>query len=456
MASSTSSIASAFNANPTFNGSSTFSSSFQQVLTTAVQRASLPMQQLQDNVTSLSSEQTALTQLESTFQSLDSALQGIGTATTGSPAASVSDSSVVSATTTSSALAGTYSIQVDSLGSFSTAISQAGSPVVTDPTSQNISSASSFTLTLDGTNTTITPATNSLEGLASAINGSSAGVQATIVNLGSNSSPDYRLVVTSDNLAPDTIQLSDGSSNLLSTVSPGSAASYSVNGSSAELQSSSTQVTLSPGLTVNLLGTSAQPVTITVSTDFSALQSALSSFATAYNAAATGVNAQIGQNSGALSGDSIVSTLQSVLQGISQFSSGSGAVSSLGDLGLSVDDTGQMSFDASTFSALNPADVQQFLGTASSGGFLQIATNELSSVDDETSGDIETEFAAIQTQINQQNQQIQDDQTRIGDMETNLESQLSQADAAIATLQSQKTYFADLFQAEFANPNTTG
>ncbi len=166
MASSTSSIA-----NPTFNGSSSFSSSFQQVLTNAVQQASLPMQQMQNNVNDLTSKQTALTQLESTFQSLDSALQNIGSSTSGSVSASVSDSTAISAATTSSALPGTYSIQVATLGSYSTALSQAGSPTVTDPTTQSISSASSYTFAVNGTDTTITPASSSLESLAAAING---------------------------------------------------------------------------------------------------------------------------------------------------------------------------------------------------------------------------------------------------------------------------------------------
>lgn len=438
---------------PTFTGTSTFSSAFQQVLTHAVNEASLPVTQMQDQVSTLTGQQSALTQLESTYQSLSTALQSIGAASGGSPSASVSDSSVVSASTTSSALAGTYSIQVGSLGSNSSAISQAGSTLVTDPTSQSISSSSTFTLTVNGTDTTITPADNTLEGLASAINSSSANVQATIVNLGSNSSPDYRLVLTSNNLGPDTIALSDGTSNLLGAVSLGSDASYSVNGS-PEVQSTSSQVTLSPGLTVNLLGTSSQPVTVTVSTDYSGLQNALSSFATAYNSAVTAVNAQVGQNGGVLSGDSIIQTLGNVLQNISQYSSGSGTVSSLSDLGLSVDDTGMMSFDSSTFSALNPAAVAQFLGTAASGGFMQTATNNLSSVDNESTGNIETEYAALQTQITNQNQLIADAQTRITDLETNLQTQLSQADAAIATLQSQKTYYADLFQAEYPSGTT--
>lgn len=438
---------------PTFNGTSTFSSSFQQVLTQAVQRASLPMQQMQNTVNDLSNQQSALTQLQTTFQSLYSALDSIGAATSGTPSASVSDPSVVSASTTSDALPGTYSIQVDTLGSYSTALSQAGSPTVTDPSVQNISSAQSFTLSVDGVNTTISPSGTSLDDLVSSINASSAGVQATIVNMGSNSSPDYRLVLTGDKLAADTIQLSDGTNDLLSTVSTGAPATYSVNGSTNVLQSDSSQVTLSPGLTVNLLSTGSQPVTVTVTTDYTSLASALNNFASDYNSAVNGIDAQIGQNAGALSGQNIIYSLRDALQSISQYTTTSGGVSSLSALGLSVDKNGQMSFDSTTFGALSAAQVKQFIGTATSGGFLETASNGLQTVANTNTGEIETEYSALQSQITQQNQLIADEQTRINDLTTNLESQLSQADAAIATLQSQKTYYTDLFQAEYAATN---
>jgi flagellar hook-associated protein 2 len=330
-------------------------------------------------------------------------------------------------------------------------MSQAGSTAVTDPTTQSISSASSFTLTVNGKNTTVTPADGSLEGLANAINSSSAGVQATIVNLGSNASPDYRLVVTGTSLSADAIQLSDGASNLLEEppVSTGAPATYRVSGSSTELQSNSRQVTLAPGLTVTMLGASSQPDTITVSTDYSSLQNALSNLATAYNSAVSLLSQQRGQNGGALAGESIVSTLTGVLQRISQYSSGSGSVASLTDLGLSVDANGQMSFDASAFNGQDAAAITQFLGSASSGGFMQAASSALTSVDDATSGALVTQSNSLQDTIDTQNQHITDDESRISDMETNLENELTQADAAIATLQSQKTYYADLFQAEY-------
>jgi flagellar hook-associated protein 2 len=415
------------------------------------------MQQTQNDVTTLTSQQTALTQLGSDFDSLNTALQAIGSASSGSLSATVSDPSVVSASTTSSALPGTYSIQVDTAGSYTTTMSPAGSTKVTDPTTESISSASSFTLTVNGTATTITPSDNSLEGLANAINSSSAGVQATIVNLGSNSSPDYRLVVTGTSLNSDNIQLSDGASELLSAISEGSPATYQVNGSTTVLQTTSPQVTLAPGLSVTILGTSTEPDTVTVSADYSSLQTALSSFATAYNTAFNAVEQQVGQNGGALTGQSVVYTLQDMLESLAEYSSGSGSgsVSSLTDLGLTVDKNGQMSFDASTFSGLNTTAVSQFLGSAASGGFMQAATNALSSADDPNTGDIEGDYAGLQSQINADNQTITNDQASITLMETNLQNELTQADAAIATLQSQKTYYADLFQAEYPSTSST-
>ena len=355
----------------------------------------------------------------------------------------------MSASATSSALPGTYSIAVDTVGPYTTTMSPATLPTVKDPTTQSISSASSFTLSVNGVKTTVTPTDGSLEGLANAINSSSAGVQATIVNLGSNSSPDYRLVVTGTALNNDDIELSDGTSNLLSTISEGSEATYRVNGSNTELTTTSSQVTLAPGLTVTILGTTSGADTVTVAANYSSLQTALSNLSTAYNTAFSAVEQQVGQNGGALSGQSIVYTLQNMLESLAGYSSGSGSVSSLNGLGLSVDKNGQMSFDASAFSSQNHAAVAQFLGSATSGGFLQTATNALSSVDDTTTGALESDYAGLQSQINADYQTISDDQNRISLMETNLESELTQADAAIATLQSQKTYFADLFQAEY-------
>jgi flagellar hook-associated protein 2 len=265
----------------TFTGVSTYSSDFQQVLTRAVAIASLPLQQLQNQETTLTQQESTLGGLQSAFGSLQSAIQGLGSAQA-AMSATVSDTSTVSASASSSALPGAYSIQVTNLGSSTTTLSNAGTPPVTDPTSQNISSSSSFTLAINGTNNTITPSGSSLQALASAINSAGLPVQATIVNVGSNTSPDYRLSIVSNNLAADTIQLSVGTNNLLTTLSTGAAATYQVDGLSTPIQSNSRQVTLSPGLTVNMLQTNVGKWdTITVAPNTNSLSSGLSNFVTA-------------------------------------------------------------------------------------------------------------------------------------------------------------------------------
>ena len=437
----------------TFNGQSTFSSSFQQVLQRAVSIASLPMQELQDSVDTLEGQQTDLSSLQSAFSSLQSAVQAISSAMTGDVSASSSDSNVVSAAAQSTTLPGTYSIQVSDVGSSTTTISSAGTTPVTDPTSENISTSSNYTLTVNGTTTTITPAGDTLDALADAINNANAGVSATIVNLGSNSSADYRLAIASTELGPDTIQLNDGTNDLLTNAQTGTLAQYTVNGNASNvLSSSSDQVTLAPGLTATLVSADpGQTVNITVAASESNLSSALSSFATAYNSAVSAVTGETGQNGGALAGQSLVYELQDTLSQIAQFTGSSGSVQSLSDLGLDLSDTGTLSFDSSQFNGLSSSGIQQFLGGLTTGGFLQTANNALSTIADPTTGMLTTEFNNIEDEITNDDNQISNDQTEVNTIQTNLTSQLSAADAAIAVLQEQSTYYTNLFQTENAN-----
>jgi flagellar hook-associated protein 2 len=448
----TSSTTSSLSTPVTFTGQSTFSSSFQQVLQRAVSIASLPMQQLQNEVTTLQSQQSALASLGSSFDSLQSAIQGIATAASGSVSASSSNTSVVTASAQSTTLPGTYSIQVSKLGSSATTISSAGSPPVTDPSSGSISTSSSYTLTVNGTPTTITPSGDTLDDLADAINNANAGVSATIVNLGSNSSPDYRLALTSTELGPDTIQLNDGTNDLLSVVQAGTDAQYTVNGNTTVLSSNSDQVTLAPGLTANLV--SADPgvtVNITVAASQGDLSSALSTFVSAYNAAVTAVAGQVGQSGGALAGQSLVYELQGALSKIAQFTGTSGSVMDLSDLGLTLGSDGSLSLDSSQLSTQSEAGIQQFLGGLTSGGFLQAANNVLNTLTDTTTGTLADEYNNVGNEITSDQSKISDDQTRVNLIQANLSQQLSQADAAIAVLQQQNTFYTNLFQTENAN-----
>jgi flagellar hook-associated protein 2 len=446
----------------TFTGVSNYASSLQQVLTRAVSIASLPLTLLQNGLTTLNSQQSALQGLDTSFSSLEESIGSIQSAvSSGLLSASVADSSIASATLQSGATGGTYSLEVDNLGAYSTALSVAGSTAVTDPATGGISSSTTLNLTLSagGTPIVITPASSDLQDLASAINSEAGGqVQATLVNVGSTSSPDYRLSLQSSTLTANAIDLTDSSGNdLISSAAAGVPASYIVDGAPS-ISSDTRTITLSTGLTVNLLGQSAVgvPTTITVQADPSTLASAFSSFATAYNSASSAVAAQQGQGAGALSGDSTLLTLSNVLGQLGTFSNGS-ASNSLASFGITLDESGVLSVDTSTFTSAanaNFAGLLSTLGSATSAGFLQTATNLLSGIDDPATGALTTEEASVATQITAQQTQITNEKATVAQLQTNLTAQISAADSAIAELESQVSYVTGLFAQYTGATNT--
>jgi flagellar hook-associated protein 2 len=425
---------------------SQYSSDLQQVLSRAIAIASLPLDQLNSNLTTLQNRSTELNTLNGKFQALLTAVQGISSATD-STTAQVSNSSVIAAHSDATALPGTYAIHVVSAGAFSSALSNSSLPAVQDPSTQSITSATSLTLTVGGTPVTITPSANNLNALVEAINSSGANVTATIINLGPPSAPSYRLSLQSTKLDNIAIQLNDGSQDLLSTLSTGSQAQYQVNGQPATpVSSDSTTVTIAPGLTVDLL--QAGDSNVTVAQSSSAQSNALSSFVAAYNAAVDELGVNRGKGGGSLTGDPLIFTLSQSLRDLSGFTGGSGSVQNLTDLGLIFDKTGHLSFDQATFdsvSSAHPSDVSAFLGSPSTGGFLKIATDTLNGLEDPVTGTLGTTLASAQTAIDKQNQKIADEQARIDTLTKNLTAQIDAADALIASLEQQASYFTSLF-----------
>ena len=355
----------------TFSGSSTYSSSFQSVLTRAVQIASLPGLDLEASINTLSNQESALTSLESTFSNLETAIQGVNTAAQGTAAATVSDSSILTATASASASEGTYTVTVDNIGSAATALGNAGSTTVTDPSTGSIGDSTSYSLVVGGNTTTITPSGTTLDDLASAINSAGAGVEATVVDVGGSSGSDYRLALTSSTLGAQTIELDDSSGNALTTQeADGASVEYTVNGGTTDIESDTRTINLAAGLTVNLLSAdSSTPVTITVAKSTSNLSSALSTLATDYNNAVTALTDQTGSAGGALQGDSVIYSLRSMLSSLLHYSDSSGNVANLNSLGLEVDSTGSMTFDATTFNSLSSSDIATFLGGTTLGAF---------------------------------------------------------------------------------------
>ncbi|HEY2843714.1 MAG TPA: flagellar filament capping protein FliD [Bryobacteraceae bacterium] len=430
----------------TFTGSSAYSSDLQQVLARSIAIASLPLDQLNNQLTTLQSRSSALDSLDGQFAAVLTAIQGISSAVNATTA-QVSNSTVLSAQSDSTAAPGTYSIHIVTPGSSTSSLSSNTLPAVQDPSSQSITTSGSLTLTVGGTPFTITPSGNNLSALADAINASGANVSATIVNLGSPSAPSYQLSVQSTKLGNVAIQLNDGSQNLLTTLSSGTLAQYQVNGQpSTPISSDSSTVTLAPGVTAQLL--QAGDSNVVVSQSSSAQADSLSAFTSAYNAAVDELASNRGQGTGALVGDSLVSNLAQSLRDVTGFSGGSGSVQNLTDLGLTFDSTGHLSFDQSVFNTVasaHPSDVSAFLGSPTTGGFLKLATDTLNGLEDPVNGTIETTRASAQTAITNQNQKIADEQARIDALTSSLTANIDAADALIAQLEQQATYFTSLF-----------
>jgi flagellar hook-associated protein 2 len=447
----TSLAASLANPQSSTTGSSTFASDLQASVNRALEIASLPMEELQNDQSTISGQVSELNTLGGLFNSLQTSLQGIGSETGGSSLqAAVSDQSVLSASVTGSPLPGTYTVQVLNAGSSSSAISNSATPV-TDPATGDISSSSSFTLTV-GTST-YTVAASDLNDLAAAINSSGAPVQAVVVNLGSPSSPNYQLSLQATGLGGVALQLNDGTNNLLTSLNTGTDASYTVDGQPPTgISTDSSTVTIAPGLSVDLaaVGTS----TVTVSSSLSSVSSELSSFVTAYNAAFGELEKNFGQNGGALVGDSTVLDMQQALNQMISYSGTGGSITSLAQLGVEFTQQGTLTFDSSAIAGLSSSEINDaltFLGGTTTGGFLQYANNTLNGITDPVAGSVATETQSLESESQNDQTQITNDQAQLTLMQTNLQTQMAQANALIATLQTRTTFLEGLFQADTSN-----
>jgi flagellar hook-associated protein 2 len=433
-----------------FTGTSAFSTSLQSDIAKEVAIATLPITQLQSDQTTLTGQNTELGTMNTLFTNLQTAVQGIDSAVSGSSfTPTVSDPTVLTASTSDGATEGNYSVLVSDAGAYSTSLS-------TSTWVDNAGAAQTYSLLVGGQTYSITPTDNSAASVASAINSQEGdNVQATVVNVGSSSTPDYRISLQSSTLDGDPVDLQLVSGTSLQTQQvTGQAAQYEVNGSGLTVTSNTPTVTISPGLTVDLLASSPTADNITVERSSTTLANALTSFTTAYNAAATEVTAQRGQNGGPLQGQSIVFDLSEALGAIGTYSSGTSAIGGLTDLGFTLGTNGQLAFDESTLlgsDLTNSAAIDSFLGSIAGGGFLQNVNTTLTGLVDPTSGEVTDAQTSMTAEISQIGTQITTQQAQVALLQSNLTSQASAADALISSMEQTYSYLSDLFTSDTAN-----
>jgi flagellar hook-associated protein 2 len=332
-----------------------------------------------------------------------------------------------------------------------------GSPVsqtvgAWDPTPDPSGNPTQYTLTVGGAPQTFTVDDNSATGVAAAINAlSGSGVQATVVNLGTDSNPEESIQLVNTTGSSDSPQLARDTPFALQTQGqpPGSLAEYEVANSGETVSSDSRSVSIAAGTTVTLTGTGSTGITVAQSA--STLSTALSGFADAYNAAVAELAKQRGQSGGPLQGETIVNSLSHTLASMSTYTSSTGTIG-MADLGFTLNVDGTLTYSPLTLiptDAANPAGVTAFLGSATGGGFLGAATNALNGVVDPATGLLTTTETDVQSQITNLGTTISTKQAQVSALQTQLTNQMAQADAAIAEMEQQYSELTSMFSAQY-------
>src|ERR1700690_1089504 len=199
-------------------------------------------------------------------------------------AATVADKTIATATTTSDAVAGQYSLQVNNLATSATLTSK---PVTGGPSTTIGTGTLTIAVGSASTAITIDSTDNTLAGIAAAINAApNVGVSASVITTTDGS----RLVLTGTSTGAAnqiTVTPSGGDGGLASlalTTVPAQDASFSINGFPATSGSNVVANAIS-GVTLNLQQASAPatPTTLTISPDTSSAQTSIDGFVTAVN-----------------------------------------------------------------------------------------------------------------------------------------------------------------------------
>lgn len=331
-----------------------------------------PIDNLNTKVASYQTKISSFGTLSGLVSSFQTALKSLNTSLLGY-SATASDTSVFSAFASSTAAAGTYSLEVSFLAKAQSMLA-AGQASMVDPIGG--AGPTQVTFTVGGTPTAITiNETDSLQGISDAINAANMGVSATIIYDGT-----YRLAISSNstgvssNFTITTDANNSAVDNLLITGmvnTPGQDAAFKVNG--IQITSPSNTITDAiQGITLTLTKTTATPVTLTVARDTSAISTAVSGFVDAYNALASQLKSRSAYGTAtspapALAGDGTVRLMQDQLRGILMTPASGGTLTSLSQVGVSYQADGTLKLDSSKLSsamANNFSDVTNLFSSA--------------------------------------------------------------------------------------------
>ncbi len=274
---------------------------FGPIVDLLVQSERIPIDRINERKLEAQSKQTDFGLLGGKLLSLQSASAALRTRLSfdknSISTTSASSQTVLTASVSSTAAAGTHTVKVNQLASAHQIVSKASTAVTASDTDIVSGSTGTFSFAVGSgsTQTVNLDSSGTLEDLRNGINDLGAGVSASILNTGTESSPAYRLVLSSNESgASNAITISADDTDL-DTVTTGVDTFQAAQDSEIILgdetldpvtinRSNNTLTDVISGITLNLQAEDlTNSVTISVTQDTAAVKEGISAYVTAYN-----------------------------------------------------------------------------------------------------------------------------------------------------------------------------
>ena len=418
-------------------------------------------------VSAFSTFNTALATFQATLATLQDSTK------LASRTATLADTTIATATATSSAVAGQYSIQVQNLA---TAASLSSQPIAS--ATSNIGTGT-LTIAVGGVSTSITidSTNNTLQGIAATINSApnNPGVSASIIT----TTAGARLVLSGTATgAANTIKVTqsggdgglaalqydpaNGLNNLTQTQAALNA-NFSVNGYAATSAGNQVSGVIS-GVTLNLVKATAAntPTTLTVGNDTQGAQTSISTFVTALNGLQTSIHSLTGydaktQTAGPLLGNQTLLSFQNQLSKIlGQVNSGiASGPNSLAALGITANTQGTFSTNSTTLGNALTASVDSVAKLLSGPNGIATQLNTFVTQYTQAGGLLDTISNSLQTSLTNIAKQQADLTARMAVYSATLTSEYNAMDTAVALLKQTQTYLSQAFNTNSGSGTTT-
>lgn len=301
----------------------------------------------------------------------------------------------------------------------------------------------------------INAGTNTLEGVANAINGSGVGVKATVLNDRSDPDNPYKLMISGDGVGADkqvkypTLYFLDGDQDIyFDQQREGKNGRVKVDGFEFEVGDNTVKDVI-PGVTLELKQASpGRSVNISVKEDMEVVSGKVKGFVDAVNGVLSFIQQQNAMTkdtdtTSTLGGDSLLRGVESRLRGLIQnVQTGVGSdVNRMNQIGIKFGRNGTLEFDEKKFNetlARNPIAVQKFLaGDGFSVGFIPTLKREIGTMMNSAFGPVAIRKRALQDRISQMDDQIANKERQLARKEEALRNKFAKLEETMSRLKGQ-------------------